>query len=127
MFKITYIVDDKKLPDMLRACAGHVYHLDVVPVANAEPVTVTKASPGRPKLLPAPKAAAKKLREIVASGRRNFTEEFGWQSGHQFRGKDVAKLLPSIGLLETSQWYVMMNELKAGRAKKVSSGLYEVR
>ncbi len=123
MFKISYIVDDKKLPDMLRACAGHVYHLDVVPVANAEPV---KVSTPKPKLLAAPKTAIKKVREVQYSGKRNFTAEFGWQSGHQFRGKDVGQLLPKIGLLETSQWYVIMNELKAGRTKKVSQGLYEV-
>lgn len=125
MFKISYLVDDKKLPDMLRACAGHVYHLDVVPVANAEPVQITKATGPKPKLLPAPKKT-KKVRE-VATGSRNFVKEFGWESGHQFRGKDVGKLLPSLGLLETSQWYAIVNEMKAGRVKKVATGLYEVR
>jgi hypothetical protein len=116
MFKISYIVDDKRLPDMLRGCSGHVYNLEVVPVANAEPV----ATKGKTKALPAPK-----VREI-ATGSRNFIRELGWEKGLQFRGKDVSVRLPSLGMKATSAWYVVMSELKAGRVKRVSPGLYEV-
>lgn len=119
MFKISYIVDDKRLPDMLRASAGHVYSLEVVPVTNAEPVATPKS---HHKLLPAP---APKVKE-VASGSRNFIKELGWKVGHQFHGKDLAKALPSIGLAKVSNWYVTMNEVKAGRVKRVGLGLYEV-
>jgi hypothetical protein len=115
MFKITYIVDDKRLPDMLRGCSGHVYNLEVVPVPNAEPIATAKS---RIKALPAPRE--------VATGSRNFIQELGWEKGTQFRGADVAKLLPSLGMAKTSNWYVIVNEMKAGRIKKVSVGLYEV-
>lgn len=122
MFKITYIVDDKRLPDMLRSCAGHVYSLEVVPVANAEPVPPTlKLRRDKPSALPAPK----KVREQY-TGNRNFIQELGWEKGLQFRGNDVAKRLPSIGMKDTSSWYVIMSELKSGRVKRVSPGLYEV-
>jgi hypothetical protein len=119
MFKISYIVDDKRLPDMLRGCSGHVYNLEVVPVANAEPVPL-KGGP-KPKALPAPK----KVREQY-SGSRNFIRELGWEKGLQFRGKDVSARLPSLGMKDTSAWYVVLSELKAGRVKRVSQGLYEV-
>jgi hypothetical protein len=117
MFKITYIVDDKRLPDMLRGCSGHVYNLEVVPVANAEPIARPNA---RIKALPAPKVQEKH------TGSRNFIQELGWKKGTQLRMADVAKRLPSLGMKKTSGWYVLMNELKAGRIKKVSQGLYEV-
>jgi hypothetical protein len=117
MFKITYIVDDKRLPDMLRGCSGHVYNLEVVPVPNAEPVATAKS---RIKALPAPKVQEKH------TGSRNFIQELGWEKGTQFRGADVAKRLPSLGMAKTSHWYVMVSEMKAGRIKKVSVGLYEV-
>jgi hypothetical protein len=116
MFKITYIVDDKRLPDMLRGCSGHVYNLEVVLIPNAEPVSSVKS---RIKALPAPH------REI-ATGSRNFVHELGWEKGTQLRMADVAKRLPSLGMKKTSGRYVLMNELKAGRVKKVSVGLYEV-
>jgi len=119
MFKISYIVDDKRLPDMLRGCAGHVYSLEVVPVANAEPVPL-KGKP-KTKALPAPK----KVREQY-TGNRNFIQELGWEKGLQFRAADVSARLPSLGMNKTSSWYVTMSELKAGRVKRVSPGLYEV-
>ena len=119
MFKISYIVDDKRLPDMLRSCAGHVYSLEVVPVANAEPVPVKGT---KVKALPKP---APKVREQY-TGHRNFIQEFGWEKGLQFRGGDVSKRLPSIGMNKSSAWYVTMNELKANRIKRISPGLYEV-
>jgi hypothetical protein len=122
VFKITYVVDDKRLPDMLRSCSGHVYNLEVVPVPNAEIVPAIKAGP-KPKLLTGPDKT--KTREI-ATGTRNFTAELGWPKGAQFRGKEVMGRCESIGLKKTSHWYVIMNELKAGRIKKVSAGLYEV-
>lgn len=119
MFKISYIVDDKRLPDMLRASAGHVYSLEVVPVTNAEPVSAPKT---HHKLLPAPTPKVKE----VASGGRNFITELGWTKGRQFRGLDIAKRCPSLGLDVASRWYVITNELKYGRIKKLSLGLYEV-
>jgi hypothetical protein len=119
MFKISYIVDDKRLPDMLRSCAGHVYSLEVVPVANAEPVPA-KPKASTTKALPAPK-----VREI-ATGKRNFIQELGWEKGLQFRGADVSKRLPSIGMNKTSHFYVIVNEMKANRIKRVGVGFYEV-
>jgi hypothetical protein len=126
VFKITYVVDDKRLPDMLRSCSGHVYNLEVVPVPNAEVVPVVKAGP-KPKLLTGPEKAQGNARtREQATGTRNFTAELGWPKGAQFRGKEVMGRCESMGLKKTSHWYVIMNELKAGRVKKVATGLYEV-
>lgn len=121
MFKISYLVDDKRLPDMLRACAGHVYSLDVVPVANAELPVKAAPKPTAPKLLAGPKKAVE-----VSPGPRNFIQELEWSKGFQFRGGDIAKRCPALGLRVESRWYVITHELKNKRIKRVESGLYEV-
>jgi hypothetical protein len=124
MFKISCIVDDRRLPDVLRACSGKVYNLDVVP-ADADDV---KPSPlDKPKAADKTKGSKTKTKDReIATGNRNFIQELAWLPGHQFRGADIAKSCSYLGLKKSSNWYVMMNELKAGRIRRVSAGLYEV-
>lgn len=112
MFKISYMVDDKRLPDMLRACSGSVYNLEVVPVANAEPDTRANGS-------------APRVRE-ANDGEKNFCRELGYSRGHQFRAKDVARALPPLGYQSSSAWHAITHEMKHKRVKRVGIGLYEV-
>jgi hypothetical protein len=124
MFKISYIVDDKKLPEMIRATFDHVTSLKVVPLDHVEtaaaptPVRVVKR-----KLLPPPQA---KKATGAPPKHRNFIEELGWEKGRQFGGEDVAKRCGSLGLDIASRWYVIGNEVKHKRIRKVSLGRYVV-
>jgi hypothetical protein len=121
MFKISYIVDDKKLPEMIRATFDHVTSLQVVPMDHVE--TATTPTPVRVvkrKLLQAKKATD------APPKHRNFIEELGWEKGRQFGGEDVAKRCGSLGLDIASRWYVITNEVKHNRIRKVSLGRYVV-
>lgn len=109
MFKISYLVDDKNLPEMIRATFDHVTDLKVTPMDAAPASTIPLDKP-----------------RVQATGKRNFMKEFGWTKGKQFRGSDIKKKLPSIGMTPSSNWYVTLNELEAKRIKRVSPGLYEV-
>ena len=115
MFKITYMVDDKRLPDMLRSCSGHVYNLEVVPVTNAEPVK------GKTNGTSAPR-----VREANGN-HKDYIGRIGWTAGHQFRSKDLAAVLPGLGMNKSSAWYVIATGIKDKTVKRVGVGLYEVR
>lgn len=115
MFKITYLVDDKRLPDMLRSCSGSVFNLEVVPVSGAEPVKPAKANG----------TSAPRVQE-ANDGEKNFCRELGLAKGRQFRLKDVKQLMPRAGYKPLSAWYAITHEMKAKRVKRVGVGLYEV-
>lgn len=124
MFKISYLVDDKRLPEMIRATFDHVTNLQVVPLGDVTPViTVDKPrSHHKVKLLSAPK----KDKEAPTTGPRNFIQELGWEKGKQFGGEDVAKRCSSLNLDIASRWYVIGHEIKHKRVKKIGFGRYVV-
>lgn len=122
MFKISYIVDDKRLPEMIRATFDHVTDLKVTPmdVAVAMPIDKPRSSQ-KVKLLPAPKKAKE-----ASIGPRNFMQELGWDKGFKFESGEIAKRCPSIGIKTSSRFWVIIHELKHKRIKKVGYGRYVV-
>jgi hypothetical protein len=126
MFKISYTVDDKRLPEMIRATFDHVTDLKVTPMDAAPAATTSLDKPRshhKVKLLPPPQP--KKVLGVPAKF-RNFIQELGWEKGRQFGGEDVAKRCSSLGLDIASRWYVIGNEVKHKRVRKVSLGRYVV-
>lgn len=124
MFKISYLVDDKRLPEMIRATFDHVTDLKVTPM-DAAPVSTTILDKPRShrKALPAPSPQVEINHTMKG---RNFVQELGWKQGFQFGTKDVARRCRSLGLKESARWYVIAHEYKHHRTKKVGLGKYEV-
>lgn len=120
MFKISYLVDDKRLPEMIRATFDHVTDLKVTPMDAAPAATTPLDKPrSHRKVLP---ASSPKIME----GPRNFIQELGWKRGFKFGGNDVGKRCASLGFDVASRWHVIGHEVKHGRVKKIGLGRYEV-
>jgi hypothetical protein len=124
MFKISYTVDDKRLPEMIRATFDHVTDLKVTPMDTA-PSAVSLDKPRSHKALPDSAPSSKVEINHTMKG-RNFIQELGWKKGFQFGTKDVAKRCTSLGLNVSARWYVIAHEYKYGRTKKIGLGRYEV-
>lgn len=123
MFKISYLVDDKRLPEMIRATFDHVSDLKVTPMGAVPVATVIDKPRPRLKALPAP---APKVEINHTMKGRNFIQELGWKKGFQFGAKDVAKRCRSLGVMVSARWYVIYHEHKHGRTKRIGLGKYEV-
>lgn len=123
MFKISYLVDDRRLPEMIRATFDHVSDLKVTPMDAAPATTLIDKPRPRLKALPAP---SPKVEINHTMKGRNFIHELGWKKGFQFGTKDVAKRCRSLGLMVSARWYVMAHERKHGRTKRIGLGKYEV-
>jgi hypothetical protein len=126
MFKISYTVDDKRLPEMIRATFDHVTDLKVTPMDAAPAATTLLDKPRshhKVKLSPPPQP--KKVLGAPIKN-RNFIQDLGWKRGFKFGGNDVGKRCASLGLDTASRWYVIGNEVKHGRVKKIGLGRYEV-
>lgn len=78
MFKVGFLVDDKNLPVVLRACAGKIYDLDVMPVINAEVANGKVKSKGASSLdLFMSEVNKRRLKTLDASTAKEITEAVG--------------------------------------------------
>lgn len=110
MFRISCMVDDKRLPDTLRALAAlGAYDVEPVPVVNAKPKGTTVAQENDGNL------ADRFHANLVKNGLKGFTTAGlkQWLTGH--------------GLNASSATYIIQQLVKLKLVKSTSRGNYEVK
>ncbi len=124
MFRIAVMVEDRKLADVLRAVAGQVHNLEVVPVVIGDDtvkVDITRAPTLRRM------TRAQPLTTKAKSTRRDISPKaFGLKRGDTFTYADLVPLVIKAGMSKRSTWYCTMRMLQDHTVRRIATGQYEV-
>lgn len=113
MFRISFLVEDRKLPDVLRSLSGKVHNMEPPQVVTLEDDDVAP---------PKTNGSSHVKRESgVARGRVDRLE---LPTG-KFTPLQLKARLPSVGWKESSVTYALLQLQKLKRIRKVRNGLYE--
>ena len=109
MFKISMIVDAKKLAPALVALDGMGYNLEVVPVKNAEP------------------AKARKVRQVAeGTGISKVRAFVGRLMDQGLRTTSTAELAESADLTSTQSGFIIRSLMKDGLITRTARGQFNI-
>ena len=109
MFRISMIVDAKKLAPALVALDGMGYNLEVVPVKNAEP------------------AKARKVRQLAeGTGISKVRAFIGRLVDQGLKTVSTAELANAAGLTSTQSGFIIRSLLKDGLVTRTTRGQFNI-
>ena len=124
MFRVSFTVEDRKLPDVLRTLADQsIYNLETLPVSVDMDISAVALNDAAPQVTP-PKPEGKKRGGVV----RLDLDDLPWpRKGTQISRQTLVEWVTKRGLSLGSVNYIAGRAEREGYLKKIDTALYEVK